>query len=306
MDTALETEIKPAAAIAEQTRHAAKSQKKKMSTEVRITLAAVIAVSALGMYKYMASPWESTEDAYVEGSIVAVSPKVSGHIAKVLVADNEQVKKGQVLAEIDSSDYATRLQKARAQVLGAKARISQTGADLARYQALAAKDEISRQTLDHAKAADELAAAELANQQAELRQAELNMSYTKIVSPQDGRVTKKSIEPGAFVSVGQSLLAIVPEETWVVANFKETQLKRMRPGQKAEIKVDAYGSKFQGHVDSIQSGTGAKFSLLPPENASGNFVKVVQRVPVKIVLDSPQEAARLVPGLSVEASVEAK
>ncbi len=273
-----------------------------------IILAALllVAVSGYGTYRYMTSPWESTEDAYVEGHVVAVSPKASGHIARVFIKDNQEVKEGQLLAEIESSDYAARLAKVRAMVDGARAKLRQTEADFLRYEALAAKDEATKQTLDHALAAKELASSELAGQLAELRQAELNMSYTKVYAPQAGHVTKKSVEVGAFVNIGQIFMAIVPRESWVVANFKETQLKHMKAGQRAKIKIDAYGHTLAGHVDSLQSGTGSRFSLLPPENAAGNFVKVVQRVPVKIVLDNPEDTQRLVPGLSVEAEVEAK
>jgi len=281
------------------------AKKRKNSSALILSACAVLLLGGVGAY-YISSPWESTDDAFVAGHIVAVSPKVSGHIARVLVTDNESVKQGQVLAEIDNRDYKVALQKAEAKLLGAKARLTQTKTDLARYQALAVKDEISRQILDHAKAANELAVSDLASQEAEVTQASLSLSYTKIYAPQDGKVTKKSIEPGAFVSVGQGLLALVPDKTWVTANFKETQLKYMKAGQPAKIKVDAFGSTISGHVDSIQSGTGAQFSMLPAENATGNFVKVVQRVPVKIVLDNPADAVHLVPGLSVEAKVRVK
>jgi len=230
---------------------------------------------------------------------------VSGHVSKVLISDNQIVKKGDVLVEIDPRDYATKLEQARAKTAGMKAKLEQTVSDLTRYQALAEKDEVSRQILDHAKAANELSAADLSSAKAELQQAQLNMSYTKIIAPQDGRITRKSVEAGAFVGVGQALFAIVPNETWVVANFKETQLRHMKAGQTAEIKVDAYGLKLAAHVDSLQSGTGSKFSMLPPENASGNFVKVVQRVPVKILFDEPLPAEHVIgPGLSVTPSVE--
>jgi len=280
----------------------------KQRTRAPLIIAMLILLAGCGYggYKYLTSPWESTDDAYVEGHVVSISPKASGHITRVFIKDNQEVKSGQLLAEIESSDYAARLERVRALVNGAKAKLRQNEADFSRYQALAAKDEISKQTLDHAVAAKDLAASDLSVQLAELRQAELNLSYTKIYAPQTGRVTKKSVEVGSFVNVGQVLMAIVPNETWVVANFKETQLKHMKPGQHAEIKVDAYGHRLSGHVDSLQSGTGSRFSLLPPENAAGNFVKVVQRVPVKIVIDNPDEAQRLVPGLSVEAEVEAK
>jgi len=148
-------------------------------------------------------------------------------------------------------------------------------------------------------------AAEIAQAEADVRQAKLNLSYTKIYAPESGRVTRKSVEPGRYVQVGQTLFSIVPDRVWVVANFKETQLRHMRPGQPATIKVDAYPDKvFKGHVDSIQAGSGAAFSLLPPENATGNYVKVVQRVPVKILIDDPPGPNRVLgPGMSVEPEV---
>ena len=293
--------------VAAQTTSARKTPAKPRARGALILgVSALIVASGYGTYQYVTSPWESTDDAYVEGHIVPVSPKASGHIARVLIKDNQEVRKGQLLAEIEPSDYAARLTKVSALVEGARAKLRQAEADHSRYQALAAKDEIPKQALDHAIAAKELAASDLAVQLAELRQAELNLSYTKICAPQTGRVTKRLVEAGGFVNVGQVLMAIVPSEVWVVANFKETQLKRMKPGQRAEIKVDAYGHTLSGHIDSLQSGTGSRFSLLPPENAAGNFVKVVQRVPVKIVLDNTEEVQRLVPGLSVEAEVEAK
>jgi membrane fusion protein (multidrug efflux system) len=148
-------------------------------------------------------------------------------------------------------------------------------------------------------------AAELASAEARLRQAELDLSYTRLVASHDGTIVKKTVSPGAMVRPGQTLASLVYGERWVTANFKETQLARMRPGQKVEIRVDAYpGVVFTGHVDSIQRGTGAFFSLLPPENATGNFVKVVQRVPVKIVFDTPPDTAHVLSlGMSVVPTV---
>ena len=141
--------------------------------------------------------------------------------------------------------------------------------------------------------------------QAILDSARLRLSYTKIYAPTDGRVTRKNVEPGSSVQTGATLLAIVPSDTWVVANFKETQLDDMRPGQPVDIHVDAYPSlDLHGRVESIQSGTGSRFSLLPSENATGNFVKVVQRVPVKIfITDLPKDAPELTPGMSVVPTV---
>ena len=406
-------------------------------------------------YYAYASAHESTDDAFIEGHVIQISPKVTGHISKVFIEENQQVKKGDLLAEIDSRDYEASLAQARAvlaaaiskqqaaqinvgltsttsganvqqassgvemarsgvqtardqvsvsegrvqqaqaqvataesnaaqaqaQVTAAEAEATRASADEQRYQELYEEQVVSRQQLDYAvaqsrssgasleaarkkaaaadaqvrearaalaaaqaslqqtksqvstaqaqvgEATGKLAAANAAPQQvaqsraqvetagadieqarAAVAQAELNLSYTKIYAPEDGRVTKKSVEAGAFVQVGQALMAIVLDEMWVVANFKETQLDNIRPGQPVDIKVDAYSGKtFKGHVDSVQTGTGARFSLLPPENATGNYVKVVQRVPVKIVFDEqPDPQYAIGPGMSVEPEVRVK
>ena len=158
---------------------------------------------------------------------------------------------------------------------------------------------------DLARAQVKTAEASVAQAQAALAQAQLNLSYTKITAVESGTIANKSVEQGNYVQPGQTLFLIVPETTYVIANFKETQLAGIRPGQAASIRVDAYPSlRLKGHVESLQRGTGSVFALLPPENATGNFVKVVQRVPVKIVFDDPGEAARWIsPGMSVEAQV---
>lgn len=286
--------------------HAAAAAKTGPSARAKAIAAAAAGVLLLGAGGYYAATrgWVSTDDAFIEGHIVPVSAKVQGHIVKVLVDDNQTVAQGDILAEIDPADYLTRRDDARAEVEGARAAVDKTELDAKRYQALYERRETSRQTLDHALADAQSARAALDGAQARLRQAELDASYTKILAPQSGRVTRKNVEEGAFVSVGQPLLALVPKDVWVVANFKETELRDMRPGQRAEIKVDAYPGKLSGRVESLQAGTGARFSILPPENATGNFVKVVQRMPVKIVLDALPDAGRLLgPGMSVEASV---
>ncbi len=270
--------------------------------------AAAAAAAALGAWLILRAPTEFTDDAFVEADVVPISSRVSGHVLRVFVSDNQTVKSGDPLVEIDPSDFQARVDQARAKTASQRAQADKTSADLARAKALFAKDEISRETLDHAAASAQSAAADLAQAQAAQRRAELDLSYTKISATQAGRVTRKSVEPGQYVEVGQPLLALVPEQAWVVANFKETQLTRMRPGQRAEVVVDSYPDQtLRGHVDSIQDGTGARFSLLPAENATGNFVKVVQRVPVKIVLDDRLSGGRLLaPGMSVEASVYLK
>jgi membrane fusion protein (multidrug efflux system) len=160
--------------------------------------------------------------------------------------------------------------------------------------------------LNAAKSAVGMALAQSQSAQKEAQSAQLNLSYTRIFTPCDGRITRKAVEAGDYLQVGQQIMSIVPLEVWVQANFKESQLEKMSPGQPASVEIDALGGrKFRAHVDSIQAGSGAAFSLLPPENATGNFVKVVQRVPVKIVFDEPLPADKVIgPGLSVTPSVQ--
>ncbi|HEY5345932.1 MAG TPA: HlyD family secretion protein [Verrucomicrobiae bacterium] len=166
-------------------------------------------------------------------------------------------------------------------------------------------DEAQKQ-LEAAFAEKEMAFSQLNESQTNVAAAKLNLSYAKIFAPCDGRVTRKQVEPGDYLDVGQQIMSIVPEEVWVVANFKESQLDKMRVGQPTTVEIDALGGReFRAHVDSIQAGSGAAFSLLPPENATGNFVKVVQRVPVKIVFDEPLPAGQVIgPGLSVTPDVQ--
>ncbi len=166
-------------------------------------------------------------------------------------------------------------------------------------------DEAEKQ-LDAVLAEKEMALSQLNEAQTNVAAARLTLSYTKIFAPIAGRVTRKSVEAGDYLQVGQQILSLVPAEVWVIANFKESQLNQMRPGQPATVEIDALGGRdFAAHVDSLQAGSGASFSLLPPENATGNFVKVVQRVPVKIVFDEPLPAGFVVgPGLSVTPSVQ--
>jgi membrane fusion protein, multidrug efflux system len=166
-------------------------------------------------------------------------------------------------------------------------------------------DEANKQ-LAAAFAEKDMAFSQFNEAETNVASAQLNLSYTKIFSPCDGRVTRKQVEAGDYLDVGQQIMSIVPVEVWVVANFKESQLKKMIPGQLATVEIDALGGrKFRAHVDSVQAGSGAAFSLLPPENATGNFVKVIQRVPVKILFDEPLPADKTIgPGLSVTPSVQ--
>ena len=192
--------------------------------------------------------------------------------------------------------------------------VSQSAFDLAQSQARAATANLAAAQSQWAAARAEVAlsqamvttaAAGVEQAQAKVRQAELNLSYTQILAPRDGRITARTVQLGNYVQPGQSLLTVVSAERWVTANFKETQLTHLRPGQPVELRVDAYPDRvFKGRVDSVQTGSGAEFSLLPPENAVGNYVKVVQRVPVKIVFTEPLPAElNIAPGMSVVPTV---
>jgi membrane fusion protein, multidrug efflux system len=323
----------------------------------------VVLVAVIFYYICFVAPYESTDDAFVDGYVTLISPRVPGQIERLLVTDNQEVKEGEVLVEIDPRDYEARLAQARAdmavaqsqsdqsqaQVKASEARVAQEQAaviaaeaeaqratnDLTRYVTVNS-NAVSKSSFDQAqaqslsatanleaarsqvKAAEaevalseagvETATAGVQQAEAKLQQAELNFSYTKIIAPLDGRITARTVQMGNYVQAGQTMLALVPRNVWVTANFKETQLTYMRAGQPVEVSVDAYpGRKFKGKVDSLQAGTGARFSLLPPENAVGNYVKVVQRVPVKIVFDGALPTnLDIAPGMSVVPKVKVK
>jgi len=295
-----------------------------------VAAAAVFGIRTVSFYRHHAE----TDDAQVEAHIAPVLPKVAGYVTDVLVQDNERVQAGKLLVRIDDRDYRSKVDTAQATLENARASVAvaranaeaartqsvRAAADLERYARLREKEEVSQQQYDAAKAAADAAAAEVqaseraiqaaaaqvAQKQADLDYARLQLTYTLVAAPASGTVSKKNVEVGQYVQAGQPLLAIVSEaEAWVVANFKETQLKKMRVGQSVEIDVDAYPkTKFHGRVESIAAATGAKFALLPPDNATGNFTKVVQRVPVKIVFTDPPRADKpLRAGMSVNAIV---
>jgi len=282
-------------------------EKKRLLKSVGIVVGAIALIVGVTLYLHF-SHFESTDDAFIDAHIIPISPKVAGQILTVHVNDNQTVAAGDALLEIDPRDYEAKSTEQRGKVAAAEAEARRASADARRYEEIFKQDEISRQQLDNAEATATAAQAQLERERGALQQAELNLSYTKLVAPEAGRITKKSAEPGSYVQVGQTLMAIVPDRVWVTANFKETQLTYMHPGQKVTIKVDAFpGRAFEGHVDSIQSGTGERFSVLPPENATGNYVKVVQRIPVKILIDTaPDPSFQLAPGMSVVPSVRVK
>jgi len=371
----------------------------------------VILIAAFFLWRYFES-YESTDDAQIDGHVNSVSARVSGHVLKLNVEDNQYVEKGTVLVEIDPADYEVAVAQARAdyadaeaqaaaaginvpitnvstssQVSGAQAGVSSAQAgiaaarqqfeatksqiveaeanntkaqnDLVRYKELIDKQEISQQQYDQAIASAHAAAAtlqmmrsradasaaqveqaqdKLRQASAELRtadtapqtmratraralsaqanadrkkaaldQAELNLQYTKVIAPVSGAVSNRTVEVGQNVQPGQEMMKIIPlgeADLWVTANFKETQLRNIKPGQSADVDVDATGRTYKGHVDSIAGASGDRFSLLPAENATGNYVKVVQRIPVKIVFNPGViRSHEIRPGMSVEPKV---
>ena len=369
----------------------------------------VLLVAGFFLWRYLGS-YESTDDAQIDGHLNAISTRVSGHVMKLLVNDNQYVDAGTPLVEIDPKDYEVAVASARAayqdavataesmqvnvpittvntssqlssaqsqleemragvsvarqQLEAARAQLEQSIAndikaqnDVGRYKQLVDKQEISHQQYDQAVAAARssaagvaaarasvaaaeqqvvqaqakreqmdanLRAAQTAPQQnaqmraraqaaqaqaqqkkAELDQAILNLQYTRLVAPVNGIVSNRTVEVGQNVQAGQELMKIINlDDIWVTANFKESQLRLMRPGQRATISVDAYGKKYNGHVESVAGASGALFSLLPPENATGNYVKVVQRFPVKITFDPGETKEHILrPGMSVEPKV---
>jgi membrane fusion protein, multidrug efflux system len=362
-----------------------------------LVLAAVVVLLAGGtafwMYYHVR---ESTDDAQIEGYVVPIAPRVSGTVASVNVNDNQPVKSGAVLVQLDQRDYLVALQKAEGELADAQssAQAARTGVpitsatytsqfsgaqanlvavqkevesaeanlrqatanyskaadDLKRYQQLITRDEISQQQYDAAVTAEgaaraavdaaqagvataqshvqqarsQVAAASTAPAQisvsrsragsaeglvqtraAAVEQAKLNLDYTTVRAPVDGVVTSKQVQLGQVVQEAQPLMALVPlQDIWVVANYKEDQIKNMRVGQPAIIHVDAYGKDYNGHVDSFGAATASKTSLLPPENATGNYVKVVQRIPVKILFENVQDPQHILrPGMSVVPTV---
>lgn len=310
---------------------------------------------------------ETTDDAFTEADAVTIAPKASGYVTKLLVRDNQRVKKGDLLVLIDPRDNTAQRDQAQAQLGLATATLHQAQASLAlskvqypaqKDQALAqqakaeanllnAQEDYKRQRgvdpratsqrnidaasaqlrsakaeLESAKAQVEVASqiqlqirqqetnvearqSQVEQAQAQLNTANLNLSYTEVRAPYDGFVTKRNVQVGTLVQAGSSLFSLVSPDVWITANFKESQLARMKPGDKVDITVDAWPDlKLQGHVDSVQMGSGSRFSTFPSENATGNYVKIVQRVPVKIVIDNGLDPNKPLPlGLSVEPKV---
>lgn len=320
-------------------------QSKKRIGKRRIIAACVLVILgiAVGLYANEASKYQSTDDAYVEAHMVQVAPKVTGQIIELNVEDNQRIKEGDVVAVIDKDDYRIRFEQAdadyqkelanqkvaKANFSAVQSEIAVAKADLDRYKKLYESGAVSKQTLDNAQTRydsvsarkttaeesilsngqNKVADANLKSLKARRDKAELDLRNTEVIAPQSGIVTNKKAEKGAYVGTGSPLFVIVPDEVWVVANYKESQVGNMKEGQPVEIKIDAYPDKvFKGKIDSIQRASGAKSSLFPPENAVGSFVKIVQRIPVKIVFDEPIDSSKytIVAGMSVIPKVKVK
>ena len=316
-----------------------KNSKKK----ALIIIAVIIAVTAIVLFYINSLKYQSTDDAYVESDFVQIAPRVSGQIEEIYIKDNQKIKAGDLIAKIDDTDYKVKLEQAQAnyekalysqKVAKAKldainSEINSAQKDLNRYKNLYQAGAVSQQVLDSAQtrydntkakllAAEEdilsssnnkVADANLKALKAVRDQAELYLKYTEIVAPSDGTVTNKSVDKGKYVQVGQPLFTLVSDNIWIEANYKENQVGKMKVGQDVEIRIDAYpNKKFKGKIDSIQKASGAKASLFPPENAVGSFVKIVQRIPVKIIFteDIDPNEYNIVAGMSVEPKVKIK
>lgn len=280
----------------------------------RIALISVAAVLVAGfaikvIYKILTT--ESTEDAFVVAHVHTITPEVTGTVIEVLVKDGQEVKKGDPLVKLDARDY-------EAQFHIAQARFSKSAKDIGRMTRAHAifddeDDEDSpgpmRYAPDEVRILDEYT-ANAVQAKAELQRAALRLEHTVIVAPEDGKIGKKTVETGQLVQPGQALMALVEPKPWIVANFKETQLSKMRVGQKVSIGIDAIpGHEFEGLIDVISPASGATFSLLPPDNATGNFTKIVQRIPVRILFDAESTKgyeARIAAGMSTEVTVHVR
>ena len=301
------------------------------------------------VWDYLQS-YESTDDAQIDGHIDAISSRIDGTVIRVHVEDDDRVKKGELLVEIDPRDYEVAVERAKAELELALAQVDsakqgyaaalakvredvaanyRAQRDAGRYAILFEKQVVPQEQYDQYTATARVDAATvdsdreaasstlkaIAARQAEadaakaaLDQTLLNLSYTKIYAPVSGVVGHKTVELGHRVQPGQTLLTVVPvDDIWITANFKESQLRHMRPGQPVTVHVDAFGRDYEGKVEDMAGAAGPLFSLFPPENASGNYVKIVQRFPIRIHIDANQDSQHeLRPGMSVEAKVRVR
>lgn len=294
------------AAAAEAADAPRKSNRKRLFVGFGLALAA----AGGGFYVYdtlIASNYVTTENAYVGADVAQVTPLVGGPVREVLVDDTKHVKRGDVLVRLDDTDARITVARTEAQLAAAQADLEKAKTDLARRAALAKSGSVSGDEITVARNAMSIASANLRVAQAADEQARIDLERTVIRAPIDGVVSKRQVQVGQRVQPGATLMAVVPiQEAFVDANFKEGELTRVRPGQKAELVSDLYGHDvvYSGRVVGFSGGTGAAFAVVPAQNATGNWIKVVQRVPVRIELD-PTELAKhpLRVGLSMHATI---
>lgn len=339
------------------------TKKRKKAPLIATAIMLSLGLAGAGYWYGYGQYFESTDNAYLQGDITNISPKVSGYIVKSYVTDNQSVKEGDLLVQIDDRDYQAALAQAnahlavvqsdvknliaqqtlqRSKISQAESGVDSTKAEYKRaiqqvqrsrsllkrnyasqdeVDSMVAQQKVTLADLEEAKAnliasndqltviASEIeqAKASVTEAQAQQEQAQLNLEYTKVYAPIDGVIGKRSVREGLLIQAGAPLMSLVPNnQVWIEANFKETQLSGIHKGQTVEVELDAFpGQPLEGVVDSFSPATGAKFALLPPENATGNFTKIVQRVPVKITIPDQKELkGRLLPGLSVVATID--
>jgi membrane fusion protein (multidrug efflux system) len=288
-------------------------KKKKLGPLQKLSLAVVLILGVFGAIHFISHmmAYVETDDAQVAAHSAVLASRINGTALDVLVDENQDVKAGDLLVKIDNRDYTNALDQAAGDLESLFARQKIATLNYKRAKILIRSDSVTQQELDDTQSTYLDLTKKLATQVALVEQAKLNLSYAEIRAPVDGKIGRKSIEKGMYIGAGQSLMTFVEsKERWVIANFKETQLRKMRIGQEVEITVDAVGDKiFKGHVDSFAPGSGSAFALIPPDNATGNFTKIVQRVPVKIVFESKSISGfedRVVPGLSAVVEVKIK
>ncbi len=274
-------------------------------------LAATVAILGGGYYAYdtfVASRHAVTDNAYVGADVAQVTPLVGGPVRAVLVDDTRHVHRGDVLVRLDDTDFRIAVARAQASLAAAKANLEKARIDLQRRRALAASGSVSGDELTSAQNAYDTAVANLDGARASCEQAQVDLARTVIRAPIDGVITKREVQVGQRVQSGMPLMAVVPiQAAYVDANFKEVQLAKVRPGQHVTLVSDLYGDRvsYNGRVIGFSGGTGAAFALVPAQNATGNWIKVVQRLPVRIALDPKELAAHpLQVGLSMTADVD--
>jgi membrane fusion protein (multidrug efflux system) len=254
--------------------------------------AGTVAAIAVGYFGFEQIMYVTTDNAQIEAPVVMLAAKVPGYIVDVKVVEGQKVKAGDVLAEIDSRDYQNTLKQVQSELLSLESRRRDAERNYQRISELYKQSAVSTQQYDTATANYSEVKSKYEAVSAQVDQAKLNLENTKIKAPMDGSIAKKSVEIGQLASAGVPLIGFVGgSERWVMANFKETEIGSIKVGSTVDVEIDAIGGKsYHGSVSALSAATGSTFTLLPPDNATGNFTKVVQRVPVKIKLENLADA----------------